>query len=293
VRLIVAFASVYVLWGSTYLAIRYAIESLPPLIMAGVRFMVAGTILYVWMLATSSERPRAIEWRSAAIIGALLLFGGNGGVVIAQHYVPSSLVALMIGGTPLWVTLMDTLRPGGIRPSGGVWLGLVVGLVGIAILIGPGNLAGGPPVHAFGAAMVIAASFAWAFGSLYSRTAPLPKSQLLATGMEMLCGGALLLLVGLVRGEWAKFDPSAVTGRAVFAWVWLVVAGSLAGFTAYIWLLKNTTSARATSYAYVNPIVAVFLGWAIAGEPITARTLVAGAVIISALLLLTRAKTRA
>lgn len=290
--MIVAFAAVYVLWGSTYLGIRFALETLPPFLMAGARFLIAGVILYGWARAQGIPRPKPVHWRSAAIVGGLLLAVGNGGVVFAEQRVPSSLVALLIAGTPLWMTMLDWLVGGAVRPSLQVAIGLVAGLFGVVILIGPGTLAGAGGVDPVGGAVVLLASFSWASGSLYSRRAPLPDSPILATGMEMLSGGVLLFAAGVLFGELGQLDPSRISLRSMLAVAYLIVAGSLVGFTAYIWLLRNTTPARATTYAYVNPVVAVILGWAFADEPVTVRMAIAGAVIVGALVLITRARAR-
>jgi drug/metabolite transporter (DMT)-like permease len=289
VRLYAAFAAVWVLWGSTYLAIRIALEALPPLLMAGTRFLVAGSILYAWAATTKAPRPKLIEWRSAAIVGGLLLFVGNGGVVLSEQRIPSSLAALLVSGTPMWMTLLDWVRHGK-RPEPTTVIGLVLGVVGVAILVAPAEIDPTGAVDSIGAILVLGASLAWAVGSMYSRTAPLPASPIRATGMEMLAGGAFLVAAGLVHGEAGALAYSTVTARAAAALFYLVVAGSLAGFTSYIYLLKHTTPARATTYAYVNPAVAVLLGWAIADEPITQRVLIAGCVIVCALVLITRRK---
>lgn len=289
-RMLAAFASVYVLWGSTYVAIRFAIESLPPLGMAGVRFLVAGGILYTLARVRGAPRPSWPEVRAAGIVGVLLLGLGNGGVVLAERSVPSGLVALLIAGTPLWMTILDMFGAGGTRPTRPVIVGLVAGLAGVAVLIGPPDLSGGTGVDPLGAALVLGASLSWSGGSLYSRRTRLPESPLVATGVEMLVGGAFLVIAGLLRGELTTFSYALVTPRAVLAWAYLVVAGSLFGFTAYIYLLRHTTPARAASYAYVNPVIAVFLGWALASEPIGTRTFIAAPIIIGALVLITRAK---
>jgi drug/metabolite transporter (DMT)-like permease len=285
--LLAAFAALYLVWGSTYLAIRYAIDTLPPFLMAGARFVVAGAILYLWARARGAGRPPAIHWRSAAIVGGFLLLGGNAGVVWAELRVPTGLAALLVATVPLWMVILDALRPGGRRPSGRVILGVGLGLAGVALLVGRGQFAGGGAVDPLGALALVLASLAWAIGSLYSKTAKLPTSPLLATGMEMLSGGALLLVAGTLTGEWATIDLAHVTLRSWLALGYLVTFGSLIGFTAYIYVLARTTPAMATTYAFVNPVVAVFLGWAFAGEPVSARTLIAAAVIVAAVVVIT------
>jgi drug/metabolite transporter (DMT)-like permease len=284
--LVAAFAAVYVIWGSTYLAIRFAIETLPPFLMAGVRFVIAGGILYVVARALGAGRPGRLHWRSAAIIGGLLLLGGNGGVVWAEQTVPSGLTALIVAIVPLWMVLLDWLRGTGSRPGLGVAAGLLLGFVGVGVLVGPGGLGGGERIDPIGAGVVVLASLLWAIGSLFSRRAELPASQTLATGMEMFAGGVLLLVVAAGTGELRRFDPSAVSARSMWALAYLIVFGAIVAFSAYVWLLQKTTPARAATYAYVNPVVAVVLGWALASEPLSPRILLAGAMIVAAVVLI-------
>ena len=291
-RLVAAFAAVYLIWGSTYLAIRLAIDTLPPFTMAGFRFLLAGTLLYGWMRLRRAAPPVRIHWRSAAIVGGLMLLGGNGGVTWAEQSVPSGLAALLIGTVPLWMVILEAMRLGGSRPTRRMGVGLALGLAGIFLLIGPVNLAGGEGVDPIGAGVLLFAALSWAGGSLYSRQAPLPAAPLLGTAMEMLAGGALLLFAGGLTGEWARLDLGAVSSRSLLALAYLVIFGSLMGFTAYLWLLRNTTPARASTYAYVNPMVAVFLGWIVLGEPLTWQTLLAAAVIISAVVLINTGRVR-
>lgn len=287
-RVVSAFAAVYVIWGSTYLAVRFAIETLPPLLMAGVRFLLAGAILFAVLRFKGEAVPTRREWRNAAVVGGLLLLGGNGGVVMAERTVPSGVVALLVAMVPLWMVLLEWARPGGVRPSPRTVAGLVMGFGGMMLLVNPG--ASGGRVDPFGAAFVVLGSLAWAGGSIFSRGAALPKNAFMATAAEMMCGGALLLVVGTLRGEWSGFDASAVTGKSAVALLYLLTFGSLVGFTAYIWLLGVTTAARASTYAYVNPVVAVLLGWAMAGEDLSPRVLMAMAVIVGAVAVITTGK---
>ncbi len=293
-QVIAAFAAVYLIWGSTYLGIRFAIETIPPYLMAGTRFLAAGVLLYVWQRLYGVPRPNRLHWRSALIIGGLLLLGGNGSVTWAEQRVPSGLASLLIATVPLWISLLDWLRPGGTRPGGRVIAGLVVGFVGMVVLVGPTSLAGGSQVDPAGALALLGAALSWAVGSLYSRTphAQQPDSPLMGTAIEMLAGGALLMMVALVRGELTRFDPAAVSLRSGLALGYLILFGAIVGFSCYIWLLKVTTPARASTYAYVNPIVAVFLGWALASEPLSPRTLIAAPMIIAAVVLITSYQPR-
>ncbi len=291
-RILAAFAAVYVVWGSTYLAIHFAIETLPPFLMAGARFLLAGALLYGFVRARGAPRPQPVHWRSAAIVGGLLLFVGNGGVVWAERTVPSGVVALLVAMVPLWMVLLEWLRPGGQRPGRAVVLGLVVGFAGMVLLVGPMELAGGGGVDPVGAATVLVATLGWSIGSIYSRSALFPSSPLLVTGMQMLAGGAMLTLAGLARGEMADFDPAAVSTGSAVAFAYLVVFGSLVGFTAYVWLLKVSTPSRVATYAYVNPVVAVLLGWLLANEPLNARILGATGVIVAAVAVITTGGVR-
>jgi drug/metabolite transporter (DMT)-like permease len=290
-RIVAAFAAIYIVWGSTYLAIRFAIETLPPFLMAGTRFLVAGALLYAYARARGIARPSAVHWRSATIVGGFLLLGGNGGVVWAEQHVASGIAALLVATVPVWMVLFDWLRPGGARPGRGVLAGLVLGMAGIAILVGPAELAGSGRIHAGGAAVLVMASLFWAVGSIWSRHLPLPRPTL-AIAMEMVAGGALLLAFATLVGEPWRLDPGAASLRSVLALLYLIVFGSLIGFTAYIWLLGVVSAARVSTYAFVNPVVAVFLGWALAAEPITVRVLLAAAVIIAAVMVITLARAR-
>ncbi|WP_119067414.1 EamA family transporter [Aggregatilinea lenta] len=290
-HVLAAFASVYLFWGGTYLGIRFALESLPPFLMAGARFVIAGTFLYTWMHAKGAPRPSRIHWRDTAIVGGLLLLGGNGGVTWAEQHVPSSLAALIIGAMPLWIALLGWLVFGSGRPTARMALGLVTGLAGIALLVGPDNLSGSGG-SALGIGALLFAALSWAVGSLYALRATLPRTPLQVTGMEMLCGGALLIALGTLSGEWADLNLAHVSLKSGVAFGYLVIGGSLLGFSAYVWLLQNVPPAQAATYAYVNPVVALFLGWALADEPVTAMTLIAAAIIIGSVVLITTAKVR-
>ncbi|MGE5414800.1 MAG: EamA family transporter [Syntrophomonadaceae bacterium] len=287
-EILLAFAAVYVLWGSTYLAIRIGVETIPPFLLAGLRHLTAGVILYAWVRGTKrAPGPEPRHWRSAALVGGLLLLGGNGLVTWAEQRVPSGLAALIVASVPLWMTLIDAVLSRQ-RPHGVLLAGLAMGLSGIAFLAAPGRFAGGGRVDPLGAAALLTAALLWAIGSLVSRRVALPSSTLLATAMEMVAGGAILLTVAGVSGEIGRVSLAAVSARSVLALGYLIVAGSLLGFSAYIFLLGATTPARVSTYAYVNPVVAVFLGWLVAGEGVTPRTLVAAAVIVASVALIIR-----
>ena len=286
-KVIAAFLAIYTIWGSTYLGIRIAVETLPPFLMAGLRFMISGLLLYGWSRWRGAARPTRQQWTATAVIGAFLLLGGNGAVVGVAHLLPSGLSALLVATIPFWMVGLDWTWRGGTRPTARVLFGLAVGFVGLGLLIGPGSLTGGGTGSLVGAAILLLGTFSWAVGSVYSRSATLPSSPLLTVGMEQIAGGLLLLLLGVVAGEPSRFDPSAVSARSALAFLYLMIFGSLIGFSSYIWLLSVSTMARVSTYAYVNPVIAVFLGWSLGGETVTARTLVAAAIIVSSVALIT------
>jgi drug/metabolite transporter (DMT)-like permease len=286
-RVPAALGAVYLIWGSTYLGIRFAIETMPPFLMGGTRFLIAGAILYVIARLGGARAPKRRHWLSAAIIGALLLLGGNGGLTWAEQIVPSGMASLFISTVPLWMVLLDWLVLKGPRPSSGVAAGLGLGLVGVSVLVGPDSARGQFATILPGVLAVLLAAFLWAIGSLYSRRANLPASPLLATGMEMVMGGLWLSTAALVLGEFGQFRPELISSRSFLAIVYLTLFGSLVGFTCYIWLLRVAAPSLVSTYAFVNPVVAVFLGWALAGESLTARTLVAALFIITAVAIIT------
>ena len=291
ILLIAAFAAVYIFWGSTYLAIKYAIETLPPFLMAGSRFIFAGSILYVWArLSKDYEKPSFKHWRTSLIVGTLLLLGGNGGVVFAERHLSSSLAALLVATEPFWIVLLSWLWLKGARPNWKVALGLAVGFFGVWLLISGQDTSGVArpgSMQLFGTIAVIAAALSWATGSLYSLRTTVPKSSFLAAGMQMFSGGLVLLFVSLIAGEWSSFNISEVSNSSWMGLLYLIVFGSLIAFTAYIWLLKNVQPAMVATYAYVNPIIAVFLGWLIAGESFTGQMLIGAGVIIGSVALIT------
>ena len=280
-----AFASVYVIWGSTYLAIRFAVDTLPPFAMASVRFLLAGTLLYAWARRKGSPPPSRAQWRSAAVIGALLLLGGNGGVVWAAQWVPSGLVALLVATAPLWMVLVHWLWGGGPRPRRALVLGLLLGLSGVVLLVGSEEIGGGGTRELLGGLIVICGSLCWAVGSVIQRRLELPDRRM-SPAVQMIAGGTWLLALALVSGEAARIDPGAVSVRSALSLVYLVVFGSIVAFSAYVWLLQVSTPARVGTYAYVNPLVALLLGWLFAGEALTGRALAAAVVILTAVMIL-------
>lgn len=289
---LLAFAAIYLIWGSTYLGIGFAVQTMPPHIMAGCRFVISGIVLYAFMRWRGVMPPKMIHWRSALIVGVFLLGLGNGSVAWAETMVPTGLAALFVAITPLWMVLLDWLRPGGVRPRSATFVGVGMGILGMFILVGPGALGLGSPVNLVGIAILMLATFSWAVGSIYSRQAQLPDSPLLLTGMEMMLGGVFLLGMSVALGEWNGFSFARVSAASWLGLLYLILIGSFLGFTAYVFLLGVTTPAKLSTYAYVNPVVAVFLGWALIGETITLMTLVASAIILAGVAVITYFNSR-
>lgn len=280
--------ALYLGWGSTYLAIRFAVESLPPFLMAGVRFLIAGAVLYAWRRARGDAPPSGQEFRAATIVGLFLLVGGSGAVVWAEQRVTSSVASLLIGTVPLWMVVIDALLPGGQRPGWRTIAGVLVGFAGVVLLIGPARPTGeAGGIDLVGAVALILGSFLWSVGSLYSRHAPLPSSPLLATSVEMSTGGAALILLGSLTGEWARLDLGAISARSLGGFIYLVVVGSWVGFTVYTWLLRVAPTPLVSTYAYVNPLVAMLLGHLLAGESLTLRGLLAAGLVLGSVALVT------
>ncbi|MBX9722940.1 MAG: EamA family transporter [Candidatus Obscuribacterales bacterium] len=292
-NLIAAFAAVYFFWGSTFLAIRFAVEAIPPFFMAGVRFAIAGGILYAWARFKGAALPTLRQWIPAFVIGTLLLVCGNGGVVLAERTVPSGLVSLMVAMVPVYFALMEWCRPGGSAPGLRVSIGLLVGVMGLLLLVGPANIFGGSSnIDLKGVAFVTVGSLCWSFGSLYSRTVKIAEHPAMGVAMQTLAAGLVLLLISILTNESKQLDITAISSKAILSVAYLIVFGSIIGFSAYIWLLQNVKSTMVATYAYVNPVVAVFLGWIIAGETVSAQTAIAASVILVAVWLITQAKPK-
>lgn len=290
--LVLAFTAIYLIWGSTYLGIRIAVETMPPFLMAGVRFLVAGAILFAFLRLRGAAWPTAHQWRANAIIGTFLLLGGNGLVVWAEQTVPSGITALLIGVSPLFIVLAEWAWPGGSRPTVTTAVALLLGFAGVAWLAAPWESAAQGRVDPAGVVAILAACMFWSIGSIYSRHAKHGADPTLAAALQMLGGGASLMVVALLHGDFPRLDVAAISGRSWAAFAWLVGAGSLVGYSTFVWLMKHSTPARVATYAYVNPIVAVFLGWLFLREPITPRTLVASAIIVAAVAIITTEKSR-
>ena len=287
-----ALLALYIVWGSTYLGIKVAIETIPPFFHASVRFLISGIILVVWQRSVGQEMPTRKQWVSAAIIGTLLLLGGNGLVSWAEQFIPSGIAALIIGSMPMFLVVAEALRPNGVKPTWRAIVGLLIGFAGIFILVGPAEISGSSTkLNPFGVIALLGACVTWASGSVYSKTADLPKSSLMNTGAQMLMGSVSLMIVSLLTGELHGWDITAVSSRSIYGLTYLIFVGSLVGFASYGWLLQNAPISLVATYAYVNPIVAVFLGNWIGDEPLEPRIWVAAAIIIGAVIFInTRSK---
>jgi drug/metabolite transporter (DMT)-like permease len=290
-KLWIALLALYIVWGSTYLAIRFAVETIPPFMHAALRFLISGAILYIWRRMAGDEAPTLSNWKAAAIVGAALLLGGNGLVAWAEQTVPSGIAALMISTSPFWLVLFEAVRSGGVKPTWQSIVGLIMGFGGVFLLIGPAEILGtSAKFDTFGIVLLLLAPISWSMGSIYARGADMPKSTLLGTGMEMLAGSVALFLVSLIKGELSGFSIAQVSTQSWLGLLYLITFGSLVGFVAYGWLLHNAPVSLLSTYAYVNPVVAVLLGWLFANEKLTPQMGVASAIIIASVILINSAR---
>jgi drug/metabolite transporter (DMT)-like permease len=286
IQIIAAFAALYLIWGSTYLGILFAIQSIPPFLMAGSRFLIAGLIMFAIARTQGPLRSTSAEWRTSLIVGACLLLGGNGGVTLSEKFIESGLASLIVATVPIYITLLGWLFGMAPRPAPIVWLGLAGGFLGVAILMGPALRFSGGSHPAIGMSILLIGSFLWSAGSLYSRTAKHAASPFLAAAQQMFCGGVLLMVVGLFVGEPKHFHPGNITTLSLGAFAYLVLIGAIVGYTAYFWLLRHCDPAKVATYAYINPIVAVLLGALFAHETVSLRTVLAAALIIGSVALI-------
>lgn len=286
-KLVSAFAAVYLIWGSSYLAIVWGLETFPPFLLGAARFLTAGIILYAIAAARGGTTFTSRQLLNASVVGALLPFAGNGALIWAQQRIPSGIAALIVATVPLWIVVIQTLVEH-VRPSRQIWTGVALGIVGLAILVSVGAGVAGA-VHVPSALLLCGGSVAWAAGSIYSRRADLPASGLASSALTMLAAAAFFSMASVVSGEVRTFDAGAVSLRSLVGLAYLSILGSVVAYSAYIWLLQAASPARVATYAYVNPVIAVFLGWAFAGEPITPRTMIAAGVILAAVVLITTA----
>jgi len=288
-----ALLALYIVWGSTYLAIKFTIETIPPFLHSGIRFLISGFILVIWQRVAGKDLPTRKQWASTAIIGALLLLGGNGLVAWAEQFIPSGIAALVIASSPMFLVIGEAVRPNGVKPNWQGVVGLLIGFVGIFILIGPAEISGNASkLDPFGVAALLFACLFWATGSMVSKSVDLPKSSLMNTGAQMLMGGAALVVVSLVTGEVNGWDVSAVSSRSLYGLLSLILVGSLIGFVSYGWLLHNAPISLVSTYAYVNPIVAVFLGTWFANEALEPRIWLAAGIIIGSVIFINSTRPR-
>ena len=290
--LIVAFASIYLIWGSTYLAMRVAVFTMPPFLMAGARFGFAGVLLFAFLVFRGTKLPTPAQWRVNAIIGTFLLLGGNGLVAWAEQTIPSGITALLIGVTPLFMVLTEWSWPGGKRPNAMTMFALLLGFAGVVWLAAPWESSTNGRADPAGVVALLAACTLWSVGSIYSRHSKHGVDPFMASAMQMLTGSGALLITALFHGDFTKVNLPLITRDAWIAFAYLVAIGSLVGFSTFVWLMKHSTPARVSTYAYVNPVVAVFLGWLLLREPIGPRTLVSSTIIVAAVAIITVQKSR-
>jgi drug/metabolite transporter (DMT)-like permease len=290
--IIIAFAALYVIWGSTYLGIRFAIETIPPFLMAGARFLLAGLIMFAIAWSQGAHKASWANWRVSFVVGACLLLAGNGGVTISEQYIDSGLAALIVAIVPIYIVLLGWATGMAPRPTPIMWLALAGGFLGVGILFGPALQFRSPDGRnpAIGISVLLVTTFIWSAGSLYSRVAKHAASPFLTAAQQMICGGILLLLAGIVTGELRRFHPGSSSMSSLVAFVYLVIIGAVVGYTAYIWLLRHCDPAKVATYAYVNPIVAVLLGTLFAGETLNLRMLIAAGLIIGSVALIITAQ---
>jgi drug/metabolite transporter (DMT)-like permease len=287
-----AFAAIYIIWGTTYLAIRVAVDTIPPFIMAGTRFVIAGVAVFAVLRARGVAMPTRIHWRSAAVVGAFMLVGGNGFVTWSEQQVPSGIAALVVATVPLWMVLFDWLLFGNIRPGKRTAAGLVLGFFGLSLLIGPRLAQGTAGISWLSWLILFLAPVLWSYGSLHSRRANLPENTFMSVSLEMAAGGVLLLLAGLLTGEASELNVGQISSRSLLAMLYLTIFGSIIALTAYVWLLKTVQASRVATYTYVNPVIAVFLGWLLLGEAINSQMLAAAGIIFMAVILITAQRTK-
>ena len=290
-QLVLGFAAIYLIWGSTYLGIRYAVETIPPLLMMGIRHSVAGILVFVWARWKGASAPQLKQWWWAAIAGSLLFLGGHGILAWAEQKVPSGLAALLCATLPLWTVLLarvDATKP---RLGMKACAGILLGFVGVALLIGPDALR--QRLDVLAAAGVLSSALLWAVGTSYTRRVDLSSSKILSAAMQMICGGLLLLIAGVSSGEGGRIRLQELTARSVFSLAYLIVFGSIVAFTVYTWLVSVSSPSMVSTYAYVNPVIAVFLGWALASEALGIRTLMATAVIVAGVIMVTTRRKKA
>jgi drug/metabolite transporter (DMT)-like permease len=289
---VLAFTAIYLVWGSTYLGIRITMETMPPFAMAGTRFLIAGALLFGFLRWRGRPNPTLRQWRDNFVVGTALLVGGNGLLVWGEQYVTSGTAALLVGILPVFMVLTEWAWPGGQRPNFAVFVGMALGAAGVAWLTAPWSSGLKQSIDPKVVALILVGSACWAVGSIYSRHARPSAPPFMGSALQMICGGSAALLTAVLRGEFRGLDVSVFSRQSWIAFVYLVLVGSLIGFSTFVWLMKHSTPARVSTYAYVNPVVAVFLGWLFLGEPVTTRTVYGALLIIAAVVIVTTQKNR-
>jgi drug/metabolite transporter (DMT)-like permease len=280
VKIAIAFAAIYLIWGSTFLATRYAVKTIPPFFVSGTRFFLAGVVLFLFARSRNREPLTPRMWASATAMGALFFLICHGGLSWAARHIPSGISALLMASISMWTAIIEIAARSRTRPGPRIMISLLVGFVGLALLIVRPELLAGSHVGSVGAIVVLTGAFSWALGTVFTKKVPLPSSPVLSSGMQMMCGGALLLIAAFLSGQAQGWSPLNISQQGVIAMTYLTLIGSLVGFTCYVWLLNHCPPTQVATYAYVNPIIALILGFAIAGEHITERSLIASLIVV-------------
>jgi len=288
-KIFLSFLVIYFVWGSTYIAIRFSIETIPPFVMAGIRFVLSGLLLFVWSYRRDRVLPRASEIRKSAAVGILLLVGGNGTLTWSEQYIPSGLAALILAMIPVWMVWLDSVFVTKKRPQTITIVGILLGVVGVALLSGVNRsvlLEKAQPGSSvfFYAFMLVGAGLFWSSGSLYSRTIKSAASLLTLVSLQMLAGGVVLIIMGSMLGEWGRFSLGEISLLSLISVMYLIVFGSILTYSVYNWLLRQSAPAKVGTYAFFNPLVAVFLGWLLAGEPVTVKMMIGAGAILTAVM---------
>lgn len=282
VKIAIAFCAIYVIWGSTFLATRFAVRTIPPFVVSGSRFFLAGVVLFCFARTRTSEKVTARMWASASVMGTLFFVICHGGLSWAAQHVPSGISALLMASVSMWTALIEIVARSKSRPGLRVMVSLLVGFAGLTLLVVKPELLAGSHVGSLGATVALIGAFSWALGTVLTKRVPRPESTILSAGMQMMCGGGLLLIVAVVSGQTAGWSPQGISSQGFLAMAFLTLIGSLVGFTCYVWLLGQCSPTQVATYAYVNPIIALILGWAIAGEQLTERSLIASVIVVGA-----------
>lgn len=289
--IILSFATIYLIWGTTYLAIRLGVETIPPFLLAGVRFVIGGLLIYAIARIFGASKPSFRQWKFASLIGFLLVVGGNGLVTWAEVTVPSGLTALLIGMVPLWIVLIEWIHPNGSKPSAAIIFGLLLGFGGVWQLISPSDTGMTSEIDKTGAFIIVIATISWALGSVYSKFVPQHESKFVGAGMQMISGGFILLILSFFTNEFNNFELAMVSMKSIWSLLYLITLGSFA-FAVYIWLFTATSPSKIATYAYVNPVIALLLGNIIAGEYISSWTIGCSVVILFAVVMIISSKKK-